>query len=91
MKTRKEISVVRLENIKKTDRCIEAVYHPENTDECGYIKMSLDGEVIEHRLAPMEEGPHLKWYFVHARNQLERYLNGAEIIPESGKALVMWY
>lgn len=39
--------MVRLRNIRRTEEYIEASYYPENTASEGYVRIDLNGNVIE--------------------------------------------
>ncbi|MEG1336558.1 MAG: hypothetical protein RSC99_09110 [Clostridiales bacterium] len=79
--------MIKLINIKRNDKFIEAEYLPENSKEKGYIKIELEsGEVIESKRSPYED----EYYehFSQAKRELKRLAKEKELPKES---LVMWY
>ncbi len=78
--------MVELVNIQKNDKFISTDYIPEDSDEKGYIKMDLKGNVLESKLTSFDEI--IADYYGHARRTLKNLLQ-VDKIPQ--KKLVMWY
>ena len=78
--------MVKLVNIKKNNDFISSDYIPEASEEKGYIKMDLQGNVVESKLTSCDEI--IADYFSHAKQELKRLL---KINPIPDHSLVMWY
>lgn len=78
--------MVKLINIEKTNEFITCEYSPEASGEKGYIKMDLQGNVVEKKLTSYDG--YISMYFGHARRRLKEILKEGHVPKES---LVMWY
>ena len=84
---RGDCSMVRLKNIKRTDKTIEADYYPETTDEKGFILMDCETqEIIDCQTTSYDCA--FDTYLIHAQMELIR-LATAEKVPT--ERTVLWY
>lgn len=79
--------MLRLKNIKKNDKIIQADYYPEDTMECGFVKInSYSHEILESKLTSYDGVT--KTYMSHAATALARLID-SKSLPE--ERVVMWY
>ncbi len=79
--------MLRLKNIKKNNETIQADYYPEDTMECGFVKISsYSHEILESKLTSYDGV--IKAYMSHAVTALERLVD-SKSLPE--ERVVMWY
>ena len=77
--------MIDLRRITRTESYIEADYYPEGSEEKGYVKIDLDGNVIEQIEAPYDEG--MGWYCKKACAKLRDFID-AEEVPE--RYIIVW-
>lgn len=80
--------MVQLINIEKTDEFISCEYIPEASEEKGYIKMDLQGNVIVKIPTSFDHDYLPEDYSSFAIRRLRKLLSVDSVPKES---LVMWY
>ncbi len=79
--------MLRLKNIKKNNETIQADYYPEDSAECGFVKInSCTREIIESKLTSYDGV--IKAYMSHAATALDRLIDSKSLPKEQ---VVMWY
>lgn len=78
--------MLQLKNIKKENDIIQANYYPEDSNECGFVKMDcISHEVIERKLTSFDSV--IEAYAFHAEKALKWV---ADLKPIPKEQLVMW-
>jgi len=77
--------MLRLKNIKKQNKLIEADFYPENSEECGHLVVDLSSEEV---ISCVDVDGYGISYSGHAAHRLVKMANDKD---ERTECVVMWY